>query len=108
MNECSFPLPYVRIYPSCPHGERGWVSSISFKSPALRLAQTITKTCRKLAFDFNFILVLLVFSGRFYRMSVAGETRYEEDEEDALDALGDQISQNIRDMKANFTSSKCS
>ena len=41
-------------------------------------------------------------------MSVAGETRYEEDEEDALDALGDQMSQNIRDMKANFTSSKCS
>merc|ERR1711884_438128 len=30
--------------------------------------------------------------------------RYEEDEEDALDALGDQMSQNIRDMKANFTS----
>ena len=41
-------------------------------------------------------------------MSVAGETRYEEDEEDALDALGDQMSQNIRYMKANFTSSKCS
>ena len=38
---------------------------------------------------------------------MAGETSYEEDEEDALDALGDQMSQNIRDMKANFTSSEC-
>ena len=49
----------------------------------------------------------MVVKRKLSRMSVAGETRYEE-EDDALDALGDHMSQNMRDMKANFTSSKCS
>ena len=30
-----------------------------------------------------------------------------DDEEDTLDSLGDKMSQNMRDIKTNFTSRKC-
>ena len=36
-----------------------------------------------------------------FRMSLV------DDEEDTLDSLGDKMSQNMRDIKTNFTSRKC-